>query len=91
VKIIAWIDPRSERAVRVEEGDAYVFQDDVSTRAGFVHPKGSLLFVHDRTGSAPHDEVGPRGHNWICRTQFDVSVWATLEHCIERGLLKRLS
>lgn len=90
MKVIGWLSPTSERTVCVSEGETYVFQESVSTRAGFVHPKGSLLFVHDRTGHVPHGEIGPRGHNWLCRTQFDISVWATLEHCIERGLLKRL-
>ena len=90
-RVIGWLDPASERRVRVSEGDVYEFVGGCSTRSGLIHPRGALLFVHDRTGSAPHGEVGPRGHNWICRTQLDVSVWATLEHCIERGVLRRVS
>jgi hypothetical protein len=90
VRTIPWINAESAKTVNVSEGDTYEFLDNVSTRAGHVHPKGSMLFVHDRTRSTPHDEIGPRGYNWICRTQFGISVWATLEHCIERGLLKKL-
>ena len=110
-RTIAWLDPASERRIRVSEGDVYEFVDGCSTRSGLLHPRGSLLYVHDRTGGAPpslrrsrivwpgphrtegamgHGEVGPRGHNWICRTQFDVSVWTTLEHCIERGVLRKV-
>lgn len=90
VRVVDWLDKASADTILPKEGETYEFLDNVSTRAGHVHPKGSLLFICDRTGMTPHFEVGPRGYNWVCRTQFSVSVWATLEHCIERKLLRKL-
>jgi hypothetical protein len=90
IQKVNFLEPRSAEKIQVRSGDTYVFTCDVSTRAGHMHPRGSLLYVHDATQSTPHNEIGPHGSNWICRTQFSVSVWATLEQCIERGLMKRL-
>ena len=71
-------------------GDTYEFLDNMITRAGHVHPKGSLLYVHDFTLKTPHDEISESGRNWICRTDFGISIWATLEQCISRRLLKKV-
>jgi hypothetical protein len=90
-KKITWIDPiNSPKKIQIRSGDLFQFTHDVSTRAGYVHPRGSLLYVHQMTHDKPHGEVGPRGFNWVCRTQFDVSIWATLESSIERGLLVKV-
>jgi hypothetical protein len=75
----------------VQEGDVYVFLVNMTTRAGFVHPAGSRLYVHDATKDTPFDELGPDGVNWYCRTQFDLSIWSTLEQGIERFLFARVS
>lgn len=88
---VQFLNTLSASKIQVRAGDVYVFMTNCSTRAGHIHPKDSLLYVHDNTGATPHDEIGPHGTNWLCRTQFGVSVWATLEQCIERGILKRLS
>ena len=87
---IPWLDPRSADRIKVAPGDTYEFTADISTRAGHIHPKGSRLFVHDPTTDSPNDEIGPRGMNWYCRTQFGISIWTTLEHCIERGVLRKV-
>ena len=76
--------------VQVQSGDTWKFLCNMSTRAGHVHPKGSLLHVHDKTTEAPHGEIGESGFNWWCRTEFGLSIWATLEQCIARGLLKKV-
>jgi hypothetical protein len=88
-KVIPWLHPRSADRIEIQEGDVYEFLCPVSTRAGHVHMTGELLHVHDRTGQTPFGEIGPQGHNWICRTRHGLSVWTTLEHCIERGLLRK--
>lgn len=74
----------------VQSGDIYRFAMDVSTRAGHTHPAGSLLHVHDPTTRSPHGEISESGRNWICRTDFGISCWATLEQCIGRGLLEKV-
>lgn len=91
IEQVRFLSAHSAERVHVRSGDTYVFTCDCSTRAGHVHPRDSLLYVHDSTTDAPFDEIGPKGINWWCRTQFGISVWATLEQCIERGILKRLS
>lgn len=88
---VPFYSPESERTIHVEEGDVYEFLLNVGTRAGFTHLAGSRIFVVRKTREAPHNEVGPRGCNWVCQTIHDTSVWATLEHCIERGLLHRIA
>ncbi len=77
------------QTIRGQSGDVYEFTSTISTRAGHLHPCGSLLYVHDHTQEAPHDEIGENG-NWWCRTDFGLSIWATLEQCIARGLLKKV-
>jgi len=74
----------------VEPGHTYEFLFGMSTRAGHVHERGSLLHVEDRTTRTPHGEISESGSNWVCRTQHGTSVWATLEQCLSRGMLKRL-
>ena len=78
------------KGVVVKSGDVYEFLCNMSTRAGHTHPKGSLLHVHDRTTDTPHGEISESGYNWYCRTEIGISIWATLEQCIARGLLKRV-
>ena len=90
VTVIPWLDRESAKVIQVHAGQVYEFVRDVSCRSGFVHPGGSFLHVVDSTKATPHGEIGPCGHNWVCKTQYDVSVWATLEHCIERGLLRKV-
>lgn len=74
----------------VREGDVYQFLCDMSTRAGHIHPAGSLLHVVQQTRDAPHGEVSQSGSNWLCRTERGASIWATLEQCIGRGLLVKV-
>jgi len=75
---------------KVHSGDEYEFLYDMTTRAGHIHSKGSRIRVLDATTQAPYNEIGESGHNWICRTKYSVSVWATLEQCISRGLLRKI-
>lgn len=72
----------------VRAGQTYIFTVPVSTRAGHTYWPGAELFVVEETQECPYDEIGASGHNWICRTQNGDSVWATLEQCISRGVLR---
>lgn len=72
----------------VAPGQTYVFTVPVSTRAGHVHWAGTQLLVIAQTPACPYDEISATGYNWICSTQHGASVWATLEQCISRGLLR---
>jgi hypothetical protein len=74
----------------VREGDCYRFEYNMETRAGHVHPDGSLLHVVQATQDCPHGEISQSGTNWLCKTEFGVGIWATLEQCIARGLLVRV-
>jgi hypothetical protein len=85
---IGWLRSSSAEKIQVKSGQVYIFIKEMHSRDGNVHPKDSRLHVHDSTTDAPFDEVGPNDLNWYCRTQFGVSIWSTLEHCIERGILK---
>ena len=77
--------------VDVQSGDVYEFLCNMSTRAGHTHPRGSRLYVHDRTTDPSFGEISESGYNWYCRTDFGISVWATLESCISRRLLKKVA
>lgn len=90
IKTIHWIAADSPDRIEVEAGEVYMFTYPISTRAGHNYDRGDLLFVHRQTTDSPFNEVGPRGFNWHCRTRFGVSVWSTLESCIERGLLTKV-
>lgn len=88
---VPWLDPvNSPKNIHPRSGDVYQFAQNVSTRAGHNHLIDTLLYVHEMTHEKPHGEVGPRGFNWLCRTYYGVSVWSTLESCIERGLLVKV-
>lgn len=80
--------PDSAKKISVRTGDVYQFAIGVSTRAGNIHQPGTLLVVQNRTKETPFGEVGPRGVNWQCITEYGSSIWATLESSIERGLLR---
>ena len=75
--------------IQVKAGEVYEFSHNTSTRAGHVHPKGSLVVVLRHTDEAPYGEIGENG-NWVCQTQFGISVWSTLEQGIARGLYKKV-
>ena len=82
-------DSNEHQTVSVTAGDVYCFMDDVYTRSNLVHNKGDLLLVLDSTLQTPHGEISESGVNWVCETRHSTSVWATLEQCIARGLLKK--
>lgn len=76
---------------KVKTGDVYeVIVSGIRCRSGFTHNRGEVLEVLHETLAAPFDEIGPYGYNWWVKTKHDNSVWATLESCIERGLLKKV-
>lgn len=74
----------------VHPNDVYEFLTDMATRGGQSHKKGSQLTVIDFTTQFPHHEISASGRNWICETIYGISVWATLESCISRGLFKKV-
>lgn len=45
---------------KVRSGDEYEFLYDMATRAGHIHPKGSIIRVHDATTQTPYNE------SWNC-------------------------
>ena len=73
----------------VKDGDVYVFNQPMNTRAGHVHQKNSIIFVLKSTTETPHNEISASGNNWICSTKFGIGCWATLESCISRGVLDK--
>lgn len=81
---------RNLRSVEVAAGDVYVFIYDMETRAGHTYPRNSILRVLEATDKAPHGEIGEVGHNWVCRTDYGTSIWATLEQCVSRDLFHKL-
>jgi hypothetical protein len=90
VRKISWLQPESAQTIRPEAGEVYQFMHDCSTRAGHIHPRGSLLYLEYKTTETPFDEIGPEGYNWMCRNSFGRSIWSTVESCIERKILKRV-
>ena len=90
-KTIVVIDNSSHHPVPpVAPGDIYTFRYEMSTRAGHIHEKGSVITVLNGTKKAPHGEISASGTNWICQTKFGEGCWATLEQCISRGLLEKI-
>lgn len=81
-------DSWKSQSVVVHSGEVYEFLFDVHTRGGLVHETGDLLEVLDSTQRAPYGEVSQSGVNWVCKTKYSTSIWATLEQCIARGLLR---
>lgn len=73
----------------IENGDVFEFLYDMETRSNLVHWRGSTIEVVGLTSETPFGEISARGFNWICKTEHDVSVWATLEQCLSRGVLLR--
>jgi hypothetical protein len=85
-----FVTPFGSTHIFVAPGDVYEWIVPCSTRAGHVIPVGERLYVLARTSDTPYNEIGPRGHNWLCRTSYGDTVWATLEQCLDRGLLYRV-
>lgn len=75
----------------VVAGDVYEFTHNILTRGGDILPKGSKLTVVEPTGQTPYGEIGPAGVNWKCDAANGFTVWATLEQCISRGVLVKVS
>lgn len=89
--MVHFLSEASKGRIQADPGETYEFQCHVSTRAGRVHAKGDHIVVLDRTTKIPHKEVGPYGYNLVCQTKHGTSCWATLDQCIERGLLKKVA
>lgn len=83
---IEWITDRGS-SILVEPGDTYELLISMSCRDKSIIKKGSCILVLEQTNLTPYDEVGPHGYNWICYATNGKTIWSTLEHCIERGLL----
>lgn len=75
----------------VEEGEIYCFTQPVKTRGDKVHSTGEYLLVLARSECDAFGEMGPNGCTWTCQTKHEISRWATLEACIDRGMLKRVT
>jgi hypothetical protein len=76
---------------KVKAGDVYEFTRDVWARSGHIFEEGDQLKVIESTGQTPWGEIGPDGCNWKVDAGNGYTVWATLEQCISRGLLVKVS
>lgn len=74
----------------VEVGSAWEWQRDMKTRGELRIGRGSIAIVLARTDDAPHGEVMERGYNLLVSTDGVMSVWASFEQCVSRGLLVRV-
>lgn len=87
---IQWMTDTIRPDVKI--GDVYeVVVGGVECRNGLTHRMGEQLIVCEKTNDTPYDEVGPYGYNWYVQSKYDKTVWATLESCIERKLLKKIN
>jgi len=75
----------------VEPGSVWEWLRHMKTRGAPRINCGMAAVVLARTDSAPHGEVMERGYNLLIATDGVVSVWATFEQCVSRGLLRRVS
>ena len=75
---------------KVQAGDVYEFTNDVWLRSGHIAEEGDRLHVIEPTGQVPFGEIGPDGVNWKVDAGNGFTVWATLEQCISRGLLRKV-
>ena len=87
MRVIEQVDAGRHEA---PEGSVWEWTSDVRCRSGYIMKKGSTARVIERTGMTPHGEVMDRGYNLLVETNWDVTVWATFEQCISRGLLRRV-
>lgn len=78
------------RKIVVKPGDKFKWVIDIHCRDGSVMKEGSVLEVLEKTASMPYGEIGPNGYNLLCRAVNGTTVWSTLEHCIDRGLLEKV-
>lgn len=76
--------------VTVNEGDVYVFDVPMKTRAGHVHEVGSTLTVLAKTNIPAWGEVSQSKSNWYCETQYGKTIWTTLEQCISRRVMHKM-
>jgi hypothetical protein len=76
--------------VTVQPNYVYEFACDMSSRSGVMYKAGDEIRVVEATQSTPHNEIGVSGCNWICETKHGRSVWATLEQCVSRGMLRQI-
>lgn len=75
--------------VKVVARELYRFTIEIYCRDGTVFDVGEPLRVISATDAIPYGEVGPNGHNWLCDAKNGLTVWATLEQCISRGVLQK--
>jgi hypothetical protein len=83
------ISPVSEIPA-VEEGSVWEWLVDVDCRSGHTIPKGSKAKVVKRTGLAPYGEIMDRGYNLLIEAANGITIWATFEQCVSRGLLRKV-
>jgi hypothetical protein len=76
---------------RPQPGESYIWQRDVWCRDGNTMKAGSRLEILEVTTETPYDEIGPYGYNLVCMTCNGVTVWSTVELCVDRGLLVKAS
>lgn len=71
-------------------GDRFIWKYDIICRSGKTIPKGSEALVIEQSGMTPYDEIMERGYNLLVKTANGVSIWATFEQCVSRGLLDKI-
>ncbi len=75
----------------VEPGTTWEWLRCMKTRSGLRINAGLIAAVVAKTDNAPHGEVMERGYNLLISTDGVLSVWASFEQCVSRGLLRRVS
>ena len=81
-----------------EPGDVFEFILSVRGGSGVVYLPGDTLTLIEATGLDPFRQGAELNteHNWMVKCKRfsppeDESIWATIEHMFERGLIKKIS
>ena len=80
-----------------EAGDVFEFMMSVRCGSGKVYLPGETLTLLEKTGLDPFEQGAQlkTEHNWLVKCKYysppdQESVWATIEHMFERGLIKKV-
>lgn len=73
----------------VEVGSVWTWACSAQSRVGHVFVEGETIKVLSQTKETPHGEVMERGYNLVIEASNGITVWATFEQCVSRGMLFR--
>lgn len=69
-------------------GEVLTFAVDCHSPVMFLFKTGQTLKLIEPTGQAPHG-VRSSITNWLCEGPNGVTVWSSIYHCLETGILRR--